>query len=172
MKDIKNKHKAVVALKYIMPLLKKYNFRWCISGSLACRIYGVQRLIGDIDIEISKDDPRFKRFTEDVKEYTRLPFQLWIDKNYNNWVMDIVYNNQLLSICSTHDLKLFNKNLGTYEVFYKNGIPDPVLVNFEGLQLPLAPQESVLKMKQALAYPKAVELKDIREIQRIIESKI
>ena len=54
--------------------------------------------------------------------------------------MDVVIDGQLLSICDTADLKLFNKETGQYELFYPNGIPDPVIIEFEGLQLPVAPK--------------------------------
>lgn len=165
------KQKAVAALKYIMPLLKKYNFKWCISGGLACFLYGVKRPITaiDIDVETTKDDPQFKKFIEDVKAYTKLPFQLWVDKNYDNWVMDVVINGQLLSICTTQELKLFNKDSGKYELFYKNGIPQPIIINFEGLKIPLAPKESVLRMRQAIAYKKGVHEKDIKALQKIVD---
>lgn len=170
MKDELKTNKAVAALKYIVPLLKKYNFKWCISGSLACRLYGVKRSIGtiDIDVETTKGDPKFKSLLEDVKEYTKLPFQLWVDKNYDNWVTDIVVNGQYLSICTTKELKMFNRNTGKYELFYRNGIPDPVIVDFEGLKIPLAPKESILRMRQALAYKKKVHEMDIKTMQRII----
>jgi hypothetical protein len=165
--------KAVQGLAYILPLLKKYKFKWCISGSLACYLYGVKRSIGgiDFDIETTHDDPKFKMFLEEVRDFTKLPFQLWIDKNYDNWVTDIVVNGQYLSVCTTAELKMFNKKTGQYELFYKNGIPNPVLVEFEGLQLPLAPIESVLKMRQALAYKKGVIEKDIKSLQRIIDNQ-
>lgn len=164
--------KVVVALKYIMPILKKYNFRYCISGSLACHLYGVKRPITaiDIDVETTKDDPKFQQLLEDVKEYTKLPFQLWISKNYDNWITDVVINNQYLSICTTKELKLFNTETEKYELFYKNGtIPDPVLVTFEGLKIPLAPIQSVLRMREALAQKKGVIEKDIKGLRSIIK---
>lgn len=172
MQDSKIK-KAKAALEYIMPLLKKYNFKWCISGSLACYLYGVKRPITaiDIDVETTKDDPNFKKLLEEVKEFTKLPFQLWIDKNYDNWVTDVVVNGQYLSICSTKELKLFNKETGKYELFYKNGIPTPVLFGFEGLKIPLAPIDSVLRMRQSLAHKKGVIEKDIKALQRLIHNQ-
>lgn len=173
---IQNQKRAVPALKYIIPFLEKYNFRWCISGGFACYLYGVKRPISDIDIDIdieaNKDNTDFKSFIQDVKEFTRFPFQHWItvDKNYDNWVMEVVVNGQVLSICTTENLKLLNK-AGEYELFYKNGIPDPIMVDFEDLKLPLAPKKSVLRMKQALAYKKAVDLIDISGMQKIIDAE-
>lgn len=170
MKSEIKRQKAITALEYIIPLLKKYHFRWCISGSLACHLYGVKRPITaiDIDVETTKDDPNFKHLLNDVREHTQLPFQLWIDKNYDNWVTNVVINGQILSICTTQELKLFNKQKGEYELFYQGEIPEPVIVKFDSLRIPLAPKESVLRMKEALAVKKGVDEKDIKSMKRII----
>lgn len=168
-----NKEKAVAALRYIVPLLKKYNFRWCISGGFACFVYGVKRPIPDIDIDIEadKNDGKFRRFLDDIERFTTLPFQRWItnDKNYDNWVMEVTIQGQVLSICTTKNLKLLNRESGKYELFYKTGIPDPTIVAFEGLKLPLSPKEWVIKMKEALAKKKAIDNSDIRNMQRLVK---
>ncbi|MDA1061246.1 MAG: hypothetical protein O3B47_05670 [bacterium] len=165
------RQRAKKALNYIIPILKKFNFRWCISGSFACYLYGVKRPIAaiDIDVETYKDDPAFKRFIKEVEPFTQLPFQLWIDKNYDNWVMDVVFEKQLLSICTTSDLKLLNKKSQIYELYYKQGIPEPLFIDFEGIALPVAPKESVLKMKEALAHKKAVDRVDISGMQKLLD---
>jgi hypothetical protein len=164
------REKAKAALEYIMPLLEKNHLRWCISGSLALQLYGVNRPIEaiDIDVESSRDNPEFQALLKEVEDHVELPFQLWKDKNYDNWVTDVVVGGQLLSICDTADLKMFNSQ-GEAVLFYPEGkIPDPVMVEFEGLQLPLAPKESVLRMRKALAHKKPSEEHDISEMERII----
>ncbi len=156
-----------------MPLLDKHKLKWCISGGFACYLYDVDRPIEaiDLDVEADKDDPEFQGLIEDVKPYTELPFQLWIDNNYDNWVMDVVVDDQLLSICDTKHLKLFNKETGNSELFYPEGkIPEPVMMEFESMQLPIAPKESVLRMRQAIPFPKEAEVKDIEGMERIIKN--
>lgn len=163
--------KARNSLNYILPILKKYNFKWCISGGFACFLYGVDRPIHaiDIDIEIDKDDNKFKAFVEEVKPYTTLQFQLWIDKRYDNWVMDVVpKNGVLLSICPTSHLKLFCIKTKKYELFYPNGIPKSVHISFEGFELPTSPKELVLRMKEALSYKKANDRVDIRGMKKLL----
>lgn len=168
---MKSEEKAEVALKYIMSLLKKYNFKWCISGSFACYLYGVKRPIGNIDIDVEADekDKDFRSLVSDVKQYTTLPFQLWIDKNYDNWVMDVVVSGQLLSICSTKNLKLFNKEKGEYELFYKNGkIPTPRIFSFRDFKIPISPPEYIIRMKEALAVTKQADRNDISKMKKLI----
>ena len=170
---MKSEEKAEVALKYIIPLLKKHNFKWCISGSFACHLYGVKRPIGniDIDVEANEKDDDFRSLVSDVKRYTTLQFQLWIDKNYNNWVMDVVVSDQLLSICSTKNLKLFNKEKSEYELFYKNGkIPTPRIFSFRNLKIPISPPEYVIRMKEALAVKKQADKKDISEMRKLLKT--
>ena len=165
--------RAYNALRYIISFLRKYKLRWLISGGFACYLYGVKRPIGDIDIDIEadKDDENFKKFIEDVKEFTKFPFQLWIDKNYDNWVMNVVVSGQLLSICSTKNLKLFNKEKGEYELFYENGkIPTPRIFSFRDLKIPISPPEYAIRMKEALAIKKQADKKDISEIKRLLNT--
>lgn len=163
--------RAYSALRYVTPFLKKRRLKWLISGGFACYLYGVKRPIGDIDIDIEadKDDENFKKIIEDVKEFTKFPFQLWIDKNYDNWVMNVVVSGQVLSICSTKNLKFFNKKSGRYEVFYKKGIPDPEMIGFNDLQIPLLPKSLVIKMKEGLAKKKQIDKNDIVEMKKLIK---
>lgn len=169
-----SEEQAVSALRYIIPFLEKYKFKWCISGGFACYLYGVRRPIPDIDIDVEadKDDEKFKSFIGDIKEFTTLKFQRWItaDKNYDNWVMEATVNGQVLSICSTKNLKLLNKKTGEYEFFYKNGIPKPEIISFKGLKLLISPKKWVVKMKEALAVKKPVDENDILEMKRITQT--
>jgi hypothetical protein len=170
---MKPEEKAEVALKYIVPLLKKYNFKWCISGSFACYLYGVKRSIGDIDIDVEADekDKDFRSLVNDVKQYTDFPFQLWIDKNYDNWVINVVVRDQLLSICPTRNLKLFNKEKGEYELFYENGeIATPRIFSFRDIKIPISPPEYVIRMKEALAVKKQADKRDISEMKRLLNT--
>ncbi len=144
------------ALKYITPLLKKHSLRWLISGGFACYLYGIKGPIGDIDIDVeaSKDDIKFKLFVKDIKKFTTYPLQLWVDKNYDNWVMEVIVSKQKLSICPIKNLKLFNKTTSKYELFYKNSIPKPKTIIFRDLKLPTSPENWVIKMKERLAKKK------------------
>ncbi|MBI4004885.1 hypothetical protein HY358_01980 [Candidatus Roizmanbacteria bacterium] len=82
--------------------------------------------------------------------------------------MEVTVDNQVLSICTSQNLKLLNIDSGKYELFYKNGIPDPEIVFFEGIELPLSPKEWVIKMKQAFVKKKAIDRRDISGMQRLL----
>ena len=166
---MKREENVAVALKYIIPFLKKYNFKGCISGGFACYLYGVNRPVDEIhiDIELDKDDKKFKSFIEDVKEFTTYSFQYYKDKNYDHYVMEITVNDFILSICTTKNLKMFNKH-GKSDLFYKKGIPKSDIVLFRGLQLPLLSKEKVIEMKDALAVKKEIDIKDISEMRKIL----
>ena len=81
--------------------------------------------------------------------------------------MEITVNDFILSICTTKNLKMFNK-YGKSDLFYKNGIPKSEIVLFRGLQLPLLSKEKVIEMKDALAVKKEIDIKDISEMRKIL----
>ena len=160
---------ALAALKYLVPILAKYPFRWCISGGFACHVYGVSRPIEEIhiDLEVDKDDPRFADFLREVRPFTTLPFQIWVDQNYDHYVMEVTVDHCILSICPTKNLHMFDRGTGKTKLFYKNGIPQPERVVFEGLTLPLLPKQWVIKMKQALVKKRARDRSDIVAMERL-----
>ena len=170
---MKVEEKAVAALKYIIPILKRYGFKWCISGPFAFYVYGVKRPIPNeihIDVEADKDRKRFKNFLVDVRKFTTFPFQYYKDKNYNHYVMEINVKGFILSICTTKNLKMFDKN-GKSKLFYKKDIPKPKMVSFNKLKIPLLPEKWVVKMRESLAVKKLIDIKDISEMKKILKNK-
>lgn len=68
---------ALAALRFIIPILERYNFRWVITGGFTCYIYGVERPITDIDIDIdaSKNTPQFKKFLKELEPHITQPLE-------------------------------------------------------------------------------------------------
>ena len=170
---MKKEEKAVAALKYIIPILKRYGFKWCISGPFTFFVYGIKRPMPDeihIDIEIDKDERKFKNFLEDVRKFTTFPFQYYKDKNYDHYVMDVNIKRFILSICTTKNLKMFDKN-GKSKLFYNKRIPKPKIVSFNGIKIPLLPEKWVVKMRESLAVKELIDIKDISEMKKILKNK-
>ena len=165
------KERAVSALNYIIPLLEKYNFDWCIAGGFACYVYGVNRPITDIDIDVNTntENPEFKNFLHEVEKYTTAPLEHWVDKNYDNYNVEITYQGQVIDICPTATLKIFNKEHNVYEPFYQNGFTKPEIVSFEGLKLPLLAKELIVKNKEMLVSQRESDLKDIAGLLQLLK---
>ena len=170
---MKKEEKAAASLEYIIPILKKYKFKWCISGHFAFFVYGVKRPFPDeihIDIEADKDEKRFKNFLVDVGKFTTFLFQYYKDKNYDHYVLEVNVKGFILSICTTKNLKMFDKN-GKSKLFYKKDIPKPKMVSFNKLKIPLLPKKWVVKMRESLAVKKPIDIKDISEMKKILKNK-
>lgn len=148
----RQKEQIVAALKYISPLFTKYKFNWCISEGLARYIYGIDDNILEIaiDLDVNKDDDKFKEFLKEIKDKITLPLNHWHDKVYEHYVMEVTIDEMILSICPTKNMNIFNKTSGEYELFYKDGVPEPNMVNFEGLEIPLLQKVRFVKMEEHL----------------------
>lgn len=148
----RQKQQIVAALTYISPIFSKNNFHWCISDALARYIYGLGDDVKEIaiDLDVDKDDEKFKQFLEDVRGHTTLPLNHTHDEIWEHYVMEVTVDGVILSICPTQNMNIFNKKSGKYESFYKDGIPTPNMVMFEGIQIPLLPKENFVEMENNL----------------------
>jgi hypothetical protein len=166
----KERASALKALQFIIPLLEKYKFKWIITGGFATYVYGVNRPITDIDIDIdiSKDDPAFKSFLKDIKSITTQKLIHFKNEFYDNYNVEAEVDGQRLDICPAQQLKVINKSSGKYELIYSlfGGFPEPCIVVFQSLQLPLLPKELIIQNKQMITRDKW-DLRDIEELQKL-----
>jgi len=72
--------KALKALRQVIPLLETHDFKWVITGGFACYVYGVDREITDIDIDIdtTKDDHHFQLLVKALLPYITQPLQNYL----------------------------------------------------------------------------------------------
>ncbi len=161
---------AVKALRFIIPTIERYKFRWVITGGFAAYVYGVKRPITDIDIDIDTnvETPEFKKLVKELEPYTTQPLEHWTDQNYDNYNFEITYHDQVIDICPSENLKIINKNSGEYEAFYKTGFPPIETVEFHGIKLPLLPKDLIIKNKEMLVWQRELDLKDIEELRKMI----
>jgi len=144
------KVRAIGALKFIIPILEKYQFQWVVTGGFATLAYGVDRPLTDIDIDIdtSRNSQEFQSFLHDVESYITQPLEHFVnDSSYDNFNVELTYNGQVLDICPMSDLKIFNKKFGAYQSFY-TGFPEIEMIDFDGITLPLLAKELVIKNKE------------------------
>jgi hypothetical protein len=161
---------AKSALSFIVPLLEKYNFKWVITGGFACYVYGVNRMLTDIDIDIatSKDSNEFQEFYKELEKYITQPLENFVDENYNNFNFEFTYNGQIIDVCPMKELMIFNKSHKTYESFYKDGFPVVEVANFEGFDLPLLSKQAIIENKEMLTKKDEWQQRDINELRNLI----
>lgn len=162
--------RAADALAFITPIITKYGFKWVITGGFACYVYGVDRLLTDIDIDIetSRESDAFKHLLEELNPYITQPLENFIDKNYNNFNFEATYNGQIIDICPMSELKIFDKTTNMFTDFYNDGFPPIETVNFEGFDLPLLSKEEVIKNKEMLTKKDEWQQRDIDGLRKIL----
>lgn len=169
--ETKEVNAALQAFKYLIPILDQYKFGWVVTGGFACYVYGVQRPITDIDIDInsSKDSVEFQKFLQEIKPFVTQPLIHFVDKNYDNYNVELTYEGQLIDICPMAELNIFNRASGVYELFYKDGFPKIEMVDFHGLQLPLLAKELIIKNKEMLVWKREADDHDILGLRTLIQ---
>jgi hypothetical protein len=164
-----DQQKAHDALSFIIPLIEERKMRWVITGGFAFYAYGVKRKLSDIDIDLdtSKDSSIFNEFMASLKLQMTQPLEHLVDQNYDNYNFEITINDQIIDICPMAEMNIFDKSLGTYQNFYKDGFPAIEVVDFFGLKLPLLAKELVIKNKEMLVWQRESDLADIRGLQAL-----
>jgi len=162
--------KAKSALKFIVPIIEKYEFRWVITGGFACYVYGIDRLLTDIDIDLdtSKDSSEFKHFMKDVESSISQPLEHFVDENYDNYNFELIYEDQIIDICPMADLKIFNQDKKTYVPFYQTDFPPIEFTDFEGFTLPLLSKQAIINNKEMLTLKDKWQIRDIAELRKLL----
>lgn len=159
---------AEKALRFIIPILKKYSFRWVITGGFAAYVYGVPRDITDIDIDIDTSEKleNFRKFYEELAPYRSQELEHFIDQNYDNYNFEITVDGQIIDICPMAEMNVIDKTSGVYKNFYANGFPDHQVVSWHGLDLPLLSKELIIKNKEMLVWQRDSDFRDINGLKK------
>ena len=161
--------RALKALNFIVPILEKFKFRWVITGGFAAYVYGVDRPLTDIDVDVdtSAKDPAFQKFLEQVKPYTTQPLKHFVDGHYDNYNMELTVQGIVLDICPMAEMNVVDKQTGKAEWFYKDGFPETERVDFKGVELPLLSKALLIKNKEQLLRDE-FDQRDIDGLQKLV----
>jgi len=99
--------KTKEAFTWIVSLLRKHDIQFRISGGFAANIYGSNRPLADIDIEISDD--RVLEIQKEVKNYIIYGPKRYKDLEFDLLLMTLKFRGQEIDLCGIDSLKLFNK---------------------------------------------------------------
>jgi hypothetical protein len=162
--------KAVRALTYIIPILKKHGLKWVVTTGFACHLYGIDRPINDIDIDVdaSKDSTNFKAFVKELEPYITEPLNHFVDQNYDNYNFEITIDGQIIDICPMAEMRVYDEKISGYRDFYTKDFPAFETVKWNGLDLPVISKELLLENKEILVWKRESDLKDIAEIKKLM----
>ncbi len=96
------------ALKWIIPILQKHSIQYEISGGFSAHIYGANRPINDIDIDISEE--KFTAILPDIQNYIIYGPAPYKDEK---WDLDLKillnYEGQLIDIAGASNVKIYDE---------------------------------------------------------------
>src|SRR3989339_2139307 len=100
---MKNTEKA---FKWIVGILQENKIPFQLSGGFAARIYGSDRPLYDIDIEVP--DSYFDKLLPFIKDYLIYGPQRYLDETFDLLLMTLKYEGQKIDISGCETDKLFN----------------------------------------------------------------
>jgi len=149
------------AFLWITDILEQKRIAYRISGGFAARVYGVERELADIDIEIADKD--ISLIVDDVKPYIIFGPGRYEDENWNLNLMTLQYLEQEIDIAST-DAKIFNQKTKLWQNWVTK-LSDFEIKEVYGKKIPVEPIESLISYKTNLA--REVDLEDVRQLKII-----
>ncbi|MDO8435399.1 MAG: hypothetical protein Q7S89_01835 [bacterium] len=148
------------ALLWITEILKSRNVPFVISGGFAARMYGSNRPLADIDIDIPESG--FKDIFDDVKKYVywgpkRLKDRYWDLPLY----MAIKYSGQVIDISGAYKGKIFDKKTRRWTPLKRN-LNKGELHKIYNTTVPLIPLKDLIKYKKMLG--RKVDVFDVQQL--------
>ena len=106
------------ALEWIVPILKRHNIPFQISGGLAANIYGAKRPVNDIDLDIPEN--KMEILLPDIKKYITFGPAHFKDERWDLKLITLNYNGQEIDIGGAYKVKIFDGKNKEWKLFPVN----------------------------------------------------
>jgi len=153
-------HKAKQALIWITNILKKHTISFQITGGLAAIVYGANRPLADIDIDIS--DNQFDSIIDDVKSYIIFGPKRFKNDKWDLMLMTLNYHGQEIDLSGADSTHIFNEVRHEWILLNEDLMKVSQKKVFD-LDLPVIPLPNLFYYKKILA--REVDLIDIKQIE-------
>jgi predicted nucleotidyltransferase len=147
------------AFHWVVDTLESLHIPFQVTGGLAARVYGSDRELADIDIDIPEEC--ILTITEYAKPWVVYGPERYVNDTFDMVVMTIEKDGQEIDIAGFGSGKIFQKSTGMW-------IPDKVhLIHAErmivfGREVPVIAKHDLIAYKQSIA--REVDIEDIRQI--------
>jgi len=156
------------ALDWLIPLLKERSIPFHITGGFAAHLYGANRSVNDIDIDLPT--PALISLKSAIDPYIQDPPQRYKDATWDIYVCTLNYQGQLIDLTGDSEAYISNKHTGGW---------DPLTINFDkviwvnafGHRLPLQNPDDLLSYKLKIKYDELKHLADVEAIRLYIHNK-
>lgn len=159
MKSIMRRTKE--AFIWIVGLLRKYEIPFIISGGFAANIYGSNRPLADIDIEIP--DEKIFEIENDVKKFIIYGPKRYKDKEFDLLLMTLKYKGQKIDLCGINSQRLFNKNTMKWNS-EQIDLSKATKKKVYNLVVPVIPLKDLIRYKKKI--PRDVDIQDVKALSK------
>ncbi len=150
-----------VAFNWIIDILEQNNIKYKVSGGFATRVYGVNRELADIDIEVSDVDIGQIAQSDEIRPYIVYGPNQYKDENWDLLLMTLNYEGQDIDIAGT-GAKIFNTQTKGWE-YLDSSLDNITIKEVYGRKIPVENIKSLIAYKTKLA--REVDLEDVRQLR-------
>ncbi len=136
-----------IALKWITEILKKHDVQFQISGGLAAHIYGAEREVNDIDIDIPEE--QMELIVSDIQDFITFGPADYIDEKWNLKLITLNYKGQEIDIGGAYKTKIFDDKSQSW-ISSPADLNSSEIHTFQGIELPVVEPKSLIAYKSLL----------------------
>lgn len=149
------------AFLWIIDILNKNKIVYKISGGFAARIYGVNRELADIDIEVAEKD--ISTIARDTKPYIKFGPERYKDENWDLQLLTVEYEGQEIDIACA-EANIFNQKKKRWEKTISD-LHDVKMTKVYGKIIPIEKMDSLINYKIKLG--REVDIEDVKQLSEI-----
>lgn len=153
------------ALDWLIPLLKRTNAPFQITGGLAAYIYGATRPIHDIDIDIPMS--LFEVLSPQLAPFMEVPPQRERNSTWDVYVTVLNYQGQIIDLSGDKEAFVHNKDTNQWDLLEMN-FDTVIWIEAFGHRLPVQNPSDLIAYKRKIRWDKEKHLSDIEAVQRYI----
>jgi hypothetical protein len=154
-----NMRNTEAAFRWIIQILQNNNIPFQITGGFAARLYGANRELHDIDIDIPEED--FPKIVPLVEEYIiRGPLRYTSDK-WDLQLMTLLFEGQEIDLGGAFEGKMFDKDANDWVDITCN-FATAKLMDVYGLKVPVVNKEELIAYKRIVA--RDTDLTDVSQM--------
>lgn len=159
-KNLNLQKNTKAAFIWIIDILKRLNVPFQIAGGLAANLYGANRPLEDIDIDIPEEC--FSIIKSEVKDFIVYEPTRFKDETWDLMLMTLNYKGQLIDISGAFHTKMHNKFTNEWQTVTTDFSNAEIKKCFD-IDVPVIPKNELLFYKKIIARP--VDLIDVDQIE-------
>jgi len=161
MPSIKLESKSILALKWLIDLLNRLEITYQIAGGLAAKVYGSDRTLVDIDVDLPND--AITKILPDLKDYLVYGPNRYQDSVWDIFLATIDYHGQMIDFTGADDPLMFDQQKQTW-IKCEINLSKAITCEIEGIELVVIAKDELIHYKSSLR--REVDLLDLEAIQK------